>query len=254
MYPFERKEKILDRIRNVGQINISEDAQLFHVSTSTLHRDLEDLARQGLIKKVMGGAVLVRGNQFESHFDQRMKTRVAEKMAIAKTAAKQVLDDTSIYLDHSSTTAYLARELKGHSYKSLVVLTNSLQIQHELGGIQGIQVISTGGVVEGEFKALSGRRVIESLQGINLHNVFISVGAISVEHGLMTQIPFIQDLVPELITHGQQINVMVDSSKFFKIGTFHISSLKPSFIIYTDKDLPDDIRYEIEEKGLTVVI
>jgi hypothetical protein len=40
-------------------------------------------------------------------------------------------------------------------------------------------VISTGGIVEGEFKALSGRWVVESLERINLHQIFISVGTIS---------------------------------------------------------------------------
>lgn len=254
LYPFERKEKILDQIKNRGQLNISEHAKLFNVSISTLHRDLEDLEKQGLIKKVMGGAVLVNGSQFETHFDKRLKTRVKEKMAIARKAIEFIEDDTSIYLDHSSTTSFLAREIKQRSYKSLVVLTNSLHIPNELGGVQGIQLISTGGVIDSEFKALSGRWVVDSLQRINLHQVFISVGAISVEQGLMTQAHFINDLLPELFKRSQHVKVMVDSSKFFKIGTFKISPLKPSFTIISDKGLPEDIRAAIEAKGLNLVL
>ena len=83
MYPFERKEKILDRLRKTGHININEDAKLFAVSISTLHRDLEDLEKQGLIKKVMGGAVLVNGIQSATHFDKRLQNQAKEKKAIA---------------------------------------------------------------------------------------------------------------------------------------------------------------------------
>ena len=254
MYPFERKEKIIDRLRKFGQININEDAKTFNVSISTLHRDLEDLEKQGLVKKVMGGAVLVSDVQFATHFDKRLQIQTREKKAIAKKAVECVQDDTSIYLDHSSTTTYLAREIKQRAYKSLLVLTNSMQIPIELGGIQGIQVISTGGAVESEFKAFYGRWVVDSLQRINLNQIFISVGAISVDKGLMTQMHFINDLMPQLFRRSQRINVLVDSSKFYKLCTFQISPIKPSFTIFTDKGLPEEIRKEIEAKGLKLVI
>jgi DeoR family fructose operon transcriptional repressor len=254
MYPFERKEKILSRLRKTGRISINEDAKVFNVSISTLHRDLEDLEKQGLVKKVVGGAVLVNGTQFSTHFDNRLQTQSREKKAIAKNAVEYIQDDTSIYLDHSTTTTYLAREIKQRTYKSLLVLTNSLQIPIELGGVQGIQVISTGGAVESEFKAMHGRWVVDSIQRINLNQIFISVGAISVENGLMTQIHFINDLFPELFRRSRHINVLVDSSKFFKLCTFQISPLNPSFTIFTDKGLPEEIRHEIEAKGVKVVI
>jgi hypothetical protein len=82
-------------------------------------------------------------------------------------------------------------------------LTNSLQIPIELGGVQGIQVIGTGGAIESEFKAMYGRWVVDSIQRINLNQIFISVGTISVENGLMTQIHFINDLFPELFLRSE---------------------------------------------------
>jgi DeoR/GlpR family transcriptional regulator of sugar metabolism len=254
MYPFERKEKILGRLRKTGRLNINEDAKLLNVSISTLHRDLEALEQQGLLKKVVGGAVPVKGIQLTTHFDKRLQLQSREKKAIAQKAVECIHDDTSIYLDHSSTITYLARELKQRAFKSLLVLTNSLQIPIELGGVQGIQVISTGGVVESEFKALYGRWVVDAIQQINLNQIFISVGAVSVENGLMTQMHFINDLFPELLRRSRSINVLVDSSKFFKLCTFQISPLKPGFTIFSDKGLPEEIRQEIEAAGVKLVV
>jgi len=101
---------------------------------------------------------------------------------------------------------------------------------------------------------MHGRWVVDSIRRINLNQIFISVGAISVENGLMTQIHFINDLFPELFRRSRHINVLVDSSKFYKLCTFQISPLIPAFTIFTDKGLPAEIRHEIEAKGVKVVI
>jgi DeoR/GlpR family transcriptional regulator of sugar metabolism len=60
--------------------------------------------------------------------------------------------------------------------------------------------------------------------------------------------------MPELFRRSQRINLLVDSSKYYKICTFQISPLKPSFTIFSDKGLPEEIRIEIEAKGLKLVI
>lgn len=253
IYPFQRKEKILNKLRSGGQITISEDSKLFGVSSSTLHRDLEELEKQGLVKKMRGGAILSEAFRFETHFDIRMKTNVEEKEEIARKAMETIKDDSSIFLDHSTAIAFLARELKRGHFRNLIVLTNSLVIPLELAGERGIQVMLTGGVVQSEFKALSGRWVMESLQRLNIQQIFASVGAISVEFGLMTQTPFIHEMLLELFLNKSQINILADSSKFFKIGAFQVAPLNPSFTIFTSKKLPTDIRSRIERKGIKVI-
>lgn len=254
MYPFERREKILNKLRRNGQIDISEDAEVLGVSIATFHRDLEVLAKQGLVKKVRGGAIPVKSAQFETHFDIRMRTRTKEKEEIARKAVKTVEDDSSIFLDHSSTTLFLARQLNRLSFRNLLVLTNSLVTPLELAGNSGIQVRLTGGIFENEFKALSGLSVIESLQSLNLHQVFASVGAISLEQGLMTQIPFIHDILPGIFLCGRRVNILADSSKFSKIGTFQIAALDASLRIFSDRGVPDDLRKKIHEKGPELII
>ncbi len=254
MYPFERKEKILNTLRKEGQMTIRKDAHRLGVSPVTLHRDLEELEKAGLVKKVRGGAVFTGNSPLETHFDIRMKVHVREKQEIARKAAGFVKDDSSIFLDHSSTILFLARELKKRRFRNLTLLTNSLVIPSELGGEKGIQVLLTGGVVEGEFKALSGRWVIDNLKCLNLHQIFVSVGAISPEQGLMTQIPFIYEVLPAVFTCGQKIHILVDHSKFFKMATYHIAPLGPSLTIITDQKLPKSLKTEVEKKGASVIV
>jgi DeoR/GlpR family transcriptional regulator of sugar metabolism len=256
MYPFERKTIILDKLRKNGQITIQDDARSLGISVVTLHRDLEKLAAQGVLRKVRGGAIFTGDSSMGMRFDIRSKVNVSEKEEIARKAAAAIADDTSIFLDHSSTTLFLARELKNRHFHSLLLVTNSLVIPEELAGVKGIQVLLTGGIVESEYKALSGRWVIETLERINLHQVFASAAAISPERGLMTQSPFIHEIFPSIFTRCDRINVLLDHSKFYKIATYPIVPLGPSLIIYSDKGLrlPKHVCAEIEKTGAKIII
>ena len=93
MFPHERREKIIETLRKVGQINVLKDAKLFEISSSTLHRDLAELEKQGHLKKLRGGAVLVDSAQIHSRFDIRLKDNIKNKEKIARNAIKIIKDD-----------------------------------------------------------------------------------------------------------------------------------------------------------------
>jgi DeoR family fructose operon transcriptional repressor len=254
MYPFERRDRILTKIRAEGQITIKKHARLLGVSGATLHRDLAELEGLGIVRKVRGGAILTEASQFESHFDVRLKTDVKAKQEIARKAALVVQDDTSIFLDHSTTVIFLARELKTREFRRLIVVTNSLAVASELAGKKGVQIMLTGGIVEPEYKALSGRWIRDTLAHFTISQVFASVGAISLEHGLMTQAHFIYELLPEIFGRAKQVNILADHSKFHKVGTFQIAPLSASLRIFTDRGISKTLRMEIEKRGPKVIV
>ncbi len=254
LFPFERRDKILELLRRQGQIKIGRDASRLGVSRSTLHRDLEELQRLGLAKRVRGGATVDDGGRLETHFDLRLKANSNKKQEIAKKALKTVRDDSSIFLDHSTTTLYLARQLRERRFRNLIVLTNSLPLAEELGDCKGVRVMLSGGTMEGEFRALSGQYVLDFLKRFNLHQIFASCGAVSMEQGLMTQIPFIYELLPALFQQGLEVNVLVDSSKFHKIGTFVIAPLSSRLRIFSDRELPENLRSALRRTGVQLVV
>jgi DeoR/GlpR family transcriptional regulator of sugar metabolism len=254
MYAFERKEKTLLQLRQNGRITVAREARRLGVSLATLRRDLEDLERQGFVQKVRGGAVLTDATLFETHFDVRMKTAVAAKQHIGRRAAETVKDDSSIFLDHSSTSVYLARALQRRQFRNLIVLTNSLAVPGELAAVKGVEILLTGGTVEEEFRALSGRRVIDALSWLNLHQAFVSVGAISVERGLMTHVPFIADIIPDVLRAAAEVNVLANAAKFVKVGSFQLGAVKPGLRVFSDPVLSGELRAELEAAGVEVIV
>ena len=250
----EREKGIVEKLRRSGSLKIAEDAKFFGVSLSTFHRDLSKLERMGVIKRVRGGALLAETGQIEAFYDFRMKDNVAEKKEIAKKASRFVEDGSSIFLDHSTTSTFLAEEFLTHNFRNLNILTNSIAIASVFGGTKGIQIHLTGGLYNHEFKALWGPWVIKSVKGVNLDQIFVSVGTISVDRGLMTQNPFIQELIAELLHVDGQVNVLVDHHKFNRVSSFLIAPLKSSFRIISDKGLHDTTIIQIKEKGIELII
>lgn len=118
-----------------------------------------------------------------------------------------------------------------------------------LAGANGVKVILTGGEANHELEAIGGQWVINSFNNINVNQIFLSVGAVSSEKGFMTQLAFIHEIFPKVFTLSPPKIVLVDTSKFYKLATFHIAEIKQADIIVTEKQLPKDLRILLKEKG-----
>jgi len=254
MHHVERLNKLLEILKTAGCINISQQARAMDVSIATLHRDINKLAQEGIINKTRGGAVFTEKKSPEIYsYDMRLRTAVEEKREIARNAVGYIQDNSSIFIDHSSSCAFLISEILEAQYQNLNIITNSLVVPLEILGKQGVQVLVTGGLVNSGYKACYGKWVSEFLRQTNVHQIFVSAGSISEEKGLMTQQSFIVELYETLLSLESQINILVDSSKFSKIQTFQITPISNSFRIFSDKKLPNSLQERFLERGCNII-
>ena len=155
MTTYERRQSLLDILRNQPGLRVPELAQTLGVSKGTVRNDLNALEGEGRLKRVHGGAVLKEQNQFQNNsFVRRYKQNVAAKLAIAREAAVLVKDGDSILLDASSTDYYLARALSDR--QELRVVTNGFEVARELAENTSNNVILIGGVVNNNSSSVTG--------------------------------------------------------------------------------------------------
>lgn len=147
MFAIERQKKIVELLRENGAVQVSKLSADFNVAEETVRRDLEKLEKQELLLRTHGGAVPVDDNKHEPSLEKRKKLNVAGKELVARAAAELVSPGDTIFLDASTTTFYIARELK--TMRNITVVTNSLETIAELSGCTDIRVIGTGGLVGG---------------------------------------------------------------------------------------------------------
>jgi DeoR/GlpR family transcriptional regulator of sugar metabolism len=179
---------------------------------------------------------------------------VEEKREIAAKALKVIKEESVIFLDHSSTCVYLARALAEKNPPQLVLFTNSVKILDDLEGRFPLNVVSTGGTLQHRWNALTGPYVIDFLSRVNFHQAFISCGAISPTRGLMTSFLFVAEILRKAKQVTQEVNLLVDSSKFNKLGAFSVMPITDVDRIITDGNLAPEIVSQYQDAGVEVVI
>ena len=180
----ERRNIILDKLKNSGQVFVNELADDFNVSQETIRRDLNKLEELKHIKKIHGGAVIAQFG-FELEFNQRAKLAEDDKKAIAIKAAELIKPGDSLFIDFGTTTLEFAKQIAG--INQLTVITNSpvianlfLQIPALHLAISALFILFSAGAILWETSNIihGGEtnyiRATVSLY-VSLYNMFISL-------------------------------------------------------------------------------
>ncbi len=215
--PALRRSQILERIRRDGGVSVAELARDHDVSAITVHRDLAELADQGLIERVHGGARTLEGEaeptRIETDWDKRVRQAGEAKEAIAVRAARLVETGATIYIDASSTGLALAHRLADSPPGPITLVTNSPAIAFEVTADQ-LHVIVVPGEVDQHMRLIAGRWAIEFLATLNIDVAFISAAGITPEQGLTTSRRPLADVVNAAREIARTGVGLIDSSKF----------------------------------------
>src|ERR1700746_1736200 len=124
-----RQSLILQAVRSDGSARVSDLTHRLGVSDMSIRRDREVLARDGLVEKVHGGAVLPgTPSSHEPGFEAKLVLERPEKTAIARAAARMVTPGTAVALAAGTTTFALAQCLL--DVPGLTIVTNSLRVMN----------------------------------------------------------------------------------------------------------------------------
>ena len=123
---------------------VSRLAEELDVKEETVRRDLEKLENAEALVRTHGGAIPISENSQELSLDKRKKLNIEAKAMLAKEDVKHIVNGDTVFLDASTTTYYIAKEIK--NLKNITVVTNSLRVVSELAGLNDIKVLCVGGM------------------------------------------------------------------------------------------------------------
>ncbi|RFA20824.1 DeoR/GlpR family DNA-binding transcription regulator [Subtercola boreus] len=229
-----RQRKIVDHLGSVSSATAAELADLTGVSPMTVHRDIDDLARRGILRKFHGGVSVLPTTVFESSSEFRMQTRSSAKNALAREALKMVEPGMSMLLDDSTTVLALARLLG--DVGPLTVITNYRQAIEELRENEDIRLIITGGQYSRTHDSFIGIPDQSSAEPYAVDIVFQSTSTMGTEMTYHQE----QDIVlmkRAMLRSGTRRVLMMDSSK---VGRTSLNRYVP-VSEFTDVILTDDV-------------
>jgi len=208
MLTTHRKQQILSILKQSGQV-IAKDVSLsMGVSEDTIRRDLRELAQEGLLQRVHGGAL--PASPAIADFAGRELLTPDGKVAIGRVAASMIQPGQVVILDGGTTARQVARHLP-HELKATIV-THSPTIALELVNHQNIEVILIGGRLFKHSVVAVGAAAIEAIAHIHADMYFMGVTGIHPKTGLTTG-DFEEAAVKRALSHAAAETIVLASSE-----------------------------------------
>lgn len=248
MLATQRQDLILAELRRVGAVRVAELTGRLAVSEMTIRRDLEQLASDGLARKVHGGAVLADQVAFEPGFAAKRGLSLAAKSAIAERAAARIRPGAAVALSAGTTTWAMAPYLV--RIEGLTVVTNSTTVADaiaELDHDHRVTVLLTGGV-RTPSAALVGPVADAAIASMHVDLLFLGVHGMDLDAGFTT--PNLAEATTDraLVRSARQVVVVADSTKWGTVGLAEIGPLSAADVLVTDAALPEDAERLLAER------
>lgn len=208
--PDTRRRRILELVRARQSVAVEALAAELEVSRETVRRDLAQLDRQGLVRRVHGGAVNTQ-TATEAAYERRLHEQAEAKRAIAAAAVRLFEPGDSLFVDAGTTTAAFAEALGQLS--GLTVVTNSVAVARAIwdgGQDNGVHLI--GGRYNGAVGECVGEAALEQIARFRTDHAVITAGAVGAE-GVMDFDVHEAAVARAMQAHARSLTVLADHTK-----------------------------------------
>lgn len=245
----ERQQFLLDQLRSTGRITTADAAAALETSGETVRKDLIELERRGLLRRVHGGALHVEPMTFEPDVEHRHEN-VDEKARIATAALELVPHAGGVVLDAGTTVHLLAGMFPN---RHLTVFTNALMTAAEVATREAVAVSTFGGRVRPVTRAQVGARTVATIQQMHFDIAFVGTNAISRKRGLSTPDPEEAEVKRAMIEASERVVLLVDHTKFAQRSLARYADLTDVDVIVTGSEVDAVHRGELDDAGIEVI-
>ncbi|WP_027350246.1 DeoR/GlpR family DNA-binding transcription regulator [Halotalea alkalilenta] len=250
MRPQERRQRILELLRQRERLSVETLASAFSTSHETIRRDLTALAGEGLVNKFHGGASLPPSGEWENAFDTRMHEHASEKRAVARAAARLFSPGDSLMIDTGTTTLAFAQELA--RLERLTVITNSVAIASTVSEA-GHRTFMIGGEYHLDAGENLGALALEQIRRFNAEHAVLTVGALGVD-GAMDYSIEETEVARTMADQARYLTVIADGSKLGRRALFPVLPLSRIDRLVVDRPPQGAIGEALEQARVEVVV
>ncbi|WP_063731234.1 DeoR/GlpR family DNA-binding transcription regulator [Streptomyces sp. RTd22] len=256
----ERWNALLELLGRDGRIEVEEAAAELTVSAATIRRDLDELAQQQMLTRTRGGAV---AHNLSYDLPLRYKTarRASEKQRIGAAVARMVEPGAVVGLNGGTTTTEIARAIATRGELSdsvgggpaVTVVTNALNIAHELAVRPHIKIVLTGGVARPQSFELMGPLATGVLDQVSLDLAILGVDALDPERGAAAHHEGEAGINHLMADRAARVVVAADSSKLGRRAFARICALEAIEVLVTDTGATEEAIAPYAEAGVRVI-
>ncbi|WP_206172793.1 DeoR/GlpR family DNA-binding transcription regulator [Acidilutibacter cellobiosedens] len=237
----DRLTKILDLVNKYKKIEVSKLSDALGVSQVTIRKDLDVLVKKGLISREHGYATLNESDDINN----RLSINYDIKKKIARSALDIISNGETVMIESGSTCAMFAEELAKNK-KNITIITNSAFIASYIRKYPDCRTILLGGEYQKGSQVNVGPITKKCALEFFVDKLFIGIDGISMNADFTSSDLMRAETVKAMTTSANHVIVLTDSSKFMQRGLVNLLSFDEVDYLFTDTDIPDDIKYTLE--------
>ena len=250
MLTAERKELLLDRLRVDGRVVAKEIAVELLVSEDTIRRDLRELAGEGKLQRVHGGAL--PASPANASFSDRSDLALAGKIAVATAASKLILPGQTVVIDGGTTAQQLARRLPLDLHAT--VITHSPTIAIELVNHPSVEVFMIGGRLFKHSVVACGAVAAEGIERVRADLFFMGVTGVHPAEGLTTRDAEEAAIKRSFSQRCAETYVLASSEKIGAAASFTVVGLNQVAGVITDQEANNKTLKALKKSGVAITI
>lgn len=246
----DRNNQILAILSNMEnrRIEVSKLSSMLKVSQVTVRKDLDALAKTGIITREHGWAILSDTNEIYA----RLALHHEEKDKIARKAAEFVANGDTIMIETGSCCTLLAGVL-AKTKKDLTIITNCAFLADYIRSKTFFQIVLLGGIYQHDFQTMVGPMVRECAENFFVKRFFIGAEGFSEKFGITGSDQMRGQAVRDMARQAESVIVLAHHSKFNQHGVVPININDKITHIITDSELGEDKRKQISTFGINLI-
>ena len=246
----QRILEVRELFRKQEFAGVDELAQRFNSSRSSIRRDLIDLERDGVLRRVHGGAISLETRDEVLDLRNLSTSCQQEKVSIGRVAASLVRDGQAVILGGGSTVVEVARCL---SQRSIHVVTNSIPVAQAFWDSKQAEVILTGGYLYPRLGVQLGPICERMLHGVSADVLIMGIRGIT-EAGISDSNSLIVESLRAMIRAAKQVVIVADHTKFGQNALINVAPLSQIHQVVSDRRLSAEFRCMLEAHGVAQLL
>ena len=236
VFPEQRQSLIRELLQKEGRVVCVKLAQELQVSEHTIRRDLQELAREGLCKRVYGGAVAP--SPASGNFANRVEEGRASKALLGETGAQLIRGGGCIFIDAGTTNLAVAKSIP--SELSLTVVTNAPAIAAEAMNLPHCEVIMLGGRIQARTGGVLGITALRQLEGMRFDQCFHGACALDAEEGLTVFDYDDAEFKRAVVHQSSEVIVVLTADKIPGVARYDVVSCSEISVLVVEPEIPQD--------------
>ena len=248
MLTSQRKLILLDLLEQEGKIVAKSTAARLAVSEDTIRRDLRELASDGLLQRVHGGAL--PASPAMADFAARQHISTDDKSAIGRAAAALIQPGQVVFIDGGTTSAQLVRHLAPDLRATVV--THSPSVAVDLSTHPTIEVVMLGGRLFKHSVVGVGSATVEAIRQVRADVYFMGVCSVHPEAGLSTGDFEEEGVKRALSAAAAETIVLASPEKLATASPYQVVPLDELAGLVTMASVPEEVLAPYRARGISI--